>query len=335
MLTKKAAKRFQLLREGKSKIICRSIWLLVTRKCPFECRHCYFCGSPKGESMTIAQAKQAVSHLPVRVETLGISGGEPFTNPELLKKTLEFIKARNFPNLTQLTVQTLGFWARDRKKTIRMVKELLELGVNSFYVYGNDSWHLEQGLNPEHPRLLIDVLREEFGAFEPEKMEKMNFVFERDKITYSTHQTGQILPIGRAKWATVKDEWRHIEKEPICKCKDFLHLNPNGYLYTINFNGEVHFCIYQTAPSLGNIFEQPLTQILKNARRRKIFQIMNRGDIREFAEQISGIPKSEAENEITEHGRCVYHIELLKKYFENRKDRPVLYSVFEKEQKKG
>lgn len=308
---------------------------MITRKCPFECRHCYFCGSPKGESMSIEQAKQAVFHLPVRVETLGISGGEPFTNPKLLKKTLEFIKARNFPNLTQLTVQTLGFWARDREKTIRKVKELLELGVNSFYIYGNDSWHLEQGLNPEYPRLLIDVLREEFGAFEPEKMEKMNFVFKRDKITYSTRRTGQILPIGRAKWATVSNEWRHIEKEPICKCRDFLHLNPNGYLYTINFNGEVHFCIYQTAPSLGNIFKQSMTQILKNARRRKILRIMNQGDIREFAEQISGIQKLEAENEITEHGRCSYCIRLFEKYFENRKDRPVLYSVFEKEQKEG
>jgi len=334
-LSEKAARRFRLLREGKSKIVCRSIWLLITRKCPFECRHCYFCGSPNGESMTVDQVELAVNNLPVNVETLGISGGEPFTNPKLLKKTLEFIRDRNFPHLTNLTVQTLGFWARDREKTIKKVKEIIELGVNSFYIYGNDSWHIEQGLNPENPELLVEVLQNEFGAIEPSKMMSLNHLFDRDTITYSTRKTRQILPIGRAKWATTPEEWRHIEKDPTCPCRDFLKLNPNGYLYTINFNGEVHFCIFQTAPSLGNIFERPLTQILKNARRRNILQIMSRGDVRELGSKITGDSKEDAEKAISQRGRCLYCIDLLEKYFENRNDKPVLYSVYEKERSRS
>ena len=330
-LNKKAAKRFQLLREGKTKIVCRSIWLLITRKCPFKCRHCYFCGSPEGESMTEEQVERAVNNLPAAVETIGISGGEPFTNPKLLKKTLKSIQSRNFTYLTQLTVQTLGFWAKDRKKTIKRVEELLDLGVNSFYVYGNDTWHIEQGLNPENPELLIDVLIKDFGAIQPSKIMSLNHIFDRGTITYGTRKTNQNLPIGRPKWATANDEWQYIEKNPICRCRDFLHLNPNGYIYTINFNGEVHFCIYQTAPSLGNIFEQTLTQILKNARRRKVFQVMNRGDISELAEHISGEKRQVAEKSISEHGRCIYCVDLLAEYFENLSQKPVLYSVFEKE----
>ena len=162
----------------------------------------------------------------------------------------------------------------------------------------------------------------------------MNHAFERGAITYSTRKTSQILPIGRAKWATTVDEWYQVNANPICPCKDFLYLNPNGYIYTINFNGEVHYCIYQTAPSLGNIFEQPLTQILKNARRRKIFQIMSRGDVREFAEIISGETGEDAEKNIAERGRCLYCVDLCERYFENRNNKPVLYSVFEKEQQR-
>ncbi|MBT3231230.1 MAG: radical SAM protein [Calditrichaeota bacterium] len=330
-LSEKAERRFRLLREGKTKIVCRSIWLLITRKCPFECRHCYFCGSPNGESMTVDQVERVVNNLPTNLETLGISGGEPFTNPKLLKKTLEFIQTRNFPHLTNLTVQTLGFWARDRKRTISKVSELIDLGVNSFYVYGNDSWHIEQGLNPQNPELLVDVLANEFGAIEPEKMMSLNYLFDRDTITYSTRKTGQILPIGRGKWGTTENEWQRVDTNPVCPCRDFLKLNPNGYHYIVNFNGEVHFCLYQTAPSLGNIFERPLTQILKNARRRDIFQIMNRGDVREFASEITDNSQQVAEKAISERGRCIYCIDLLEKHFENRTDKPVLYSVFEKE----
>jgi len=58
---------------------------------------------------------------------------------------------------------------------------------------------------------------------------------------------------------------------------------------------------------------------------------MNRGDISELAEHISGEKRQVAEKSISEHGRCIYCVDLLAEYFENLSQKPVLYSVFEKE----
>lgn len=82
---------------------------------------------------------------------------------------------------------------------------------------------------------------------------------------------------------------------------------------------------------LGNITKQPLTRILKNARRRKTFQIMNRGSIPEFAEHFFGISERESEQAIRQKGRCVYHTELLEKLFSDSDEAPILYSVFPKD----
>jgi len=325
----KAARRWVLVQDKSSKIVCRSIWLLITRKCPLKCRHCYFCGSPTGESMTVEQARKMVHHLPSGVESIGISGGEPFTVPKVLRATLAAIQERNFPNLTKVTVQTLGYWATDRKKTIRTVKELTGLGVNSWYVYGDDDWHREQGLNLENRALLLDVLQNDFGAYLPPRGEEVEALFTRGRITLSRHRTGKILPIGRAAWATTTDEQQPIDTSFDCRiAKDCLTLKPDGYIYTINYNGEVHYCTHQTAPALGNIFERPLTQILKNARRRKLFQVMNSGKIVDYAEQICGVPRAEAEAGILEHGKCVYCTKITGELLAGRKDEPVLFGVF-------
>ncbi|MDP8228860.1 MAG: radical SAM protein [Candidatus Electryoneaceae bacterium] len=308
----------------------------MTRQCPFECRHCYFCGGPNGETMTTLQAKSVVDHLPDNVETIGISGGEPFTNTKLLKSILGFIKDRNFPDLTRTTVQTVGFWARDRERVKRTLDELIKLGANSFYIYGNDDWHREQGLKPECQELLIDVLIEEFGAYKPGKMEEIESIFTKDGITYSHKKTGRILPIGRASWATTEDEWMEKSKRPpVCPGRDFLDLHPDGYIYMINFNGEVHFCNWKSGPYLGNIFDLPLAQILEEARKRKILQVMNEGDISKLASEICGIPKQDATREIDQRGMCVYCNEILGAYLANSDEEPIIHSIWRREREKA
>jgi len=329
----KAVRRWQLVQEKKSKIVCRSIWLLITRKCPLRCRHCYFCGSPDGESMTVEQAQNMVKHLPAGVETIGISGGEPFTMPKLLRKTLESIQERNFPDLTSVTLQTLGFWASDRKKTIRILKELIELGANSFYIYGVDHWHSEQGLNLKNQEMLISVLKDEFGAYQPDRASSVEALFTKGRITFSrAHRTGKILPIGRGAWATKPEEQQEIDTSFDCRiAKGFLYLNPDGYIYTVNYNGEVHYCTHLTAPALGNIFDRPLVQLLKNARKRKVFRVLNEGNIVDYAENVCGIPREEAEAGIRQLGKCVYCGKITSQLMANRPDEPIMFSVFRRE----
>ena len=313
----KAARRLQLLREGKTKIVCRSIWLRITRKCPLECRHCFAFGSPHGESMSLDQVSQTVEHLPAGVETIGITGGEPFATPKLLRKTLECIQQRKFRSLSQTTVQTIGYWATDRQKTIDTLSELISLGVNSFYVYGNDQWHWEQGLKPESQALLVDVLKTEFNAIQPKlegKLAEVESLFRRDRLTVSQRATGVVVAIGRAATETTRQEQTVQGTESLCKCRDFLTLHRDGYIYTIDFNGDVHFCNFMSAPPLGNIFERPLTEILRIARRSELFRVTNGGNVVEFAERFCDGSKVLVEESIQQYGRCKYHTELMKKY---------------------
>jgi len=248
----KVTQRIQLVREGKSKIVCRTIWLILTRKCPLECRHCYLCGSRDGESITLPQVTRIIKHLPSGIESLGITGGEPFTNKKLLYETLKLVKKRNFPNLTNIDVQTIGFWARNRAYAKKVIQELIDLGVNSFYIYGHDKWHWEAGLNKERQEMVVDVLKNEFNAVHPEGREDVERIFQGNRITYSLGETKLVNPLGRATWATNPEEWNPT-KTDILGCHDFLYLKPTGYIYTINFNGEVHHGICLISRSLGNI----------------------------------------------------------------------------------
>ncbi len=335
-IKEKAARRLQLVRDGKSKIVCRTIWILMTRKCPFECRHCYFCGSPQGETMSVEQARNVIDHLPIDVEAIGISGGEPFTNPKLLNSILRFIQDRDFPELTQTTVQTVGFWARDREKVKQTIGELVKLGANSFFIYGNDHWHREQGLKSECQELLIDVLKEEFGAIKPEKVDEIESMFTKEGITYSHRRTGKILPVGRASWATTEDEWTQSGNRPgLCPRRDFLDLHTDGYHYIINFNGEVHFCSWQSGPSLGNIFDLHLAQILNNAREQKIFQIMSEGYTAKLASEICGIPKQDTLNEMNPNVVCIYCNKILGQFLENSENEPIMRSIWRQERVKA
>ncbi len=333
----KAKERLQLVREGKSKIVCRSIWLLITRKCPLECRHCYFCGSRDGKSLTLPQVERIIQHLPAGIESLGISGGEPFTNRKLLYETLKLIKKRNFPSLTNINVQTVGFWAKSKVHAKKVIGELIDLGVNSFLIYGHDKWHWERGLQKERQEMLVDVLINEFDAYKPKGMQAQVRALFRpdDRITYSLNETRLVRPVGRAAWATTPKEQSPPSTNPICRWNDFLHLSPKGYIYTINFNGEVHYCIYQIAKPLGNIIERPLIDILKNARRNKFFQIANKGlNIANLAVEYFGMSEQEAIRSIELKGRCVFHWEILTQYFKNRKDAPIMYDVFKLERER-
>jgi len=256
-VTEKATKRLQLLRDCKTKIVCRSIWLRINNICPPEFQNKKYPETLGIGSMHVSQVKSAIDHFPSSVETIGISGGEPFTTPKLLKQALALIQQRNFPNLTQTTVQTIGNWATDRKKTKQTIKELIALGINHFNVYGAELWNLQNGLQPACHQLVCNVLRDEFGAISPQtisKLAEVEYIFMPDAITFSYRANGYLLQIdtSNSRPSTI----------------DSIDLNRNGYIYTIGVDGTVHCGNQIHEAPLGNIFERPLSRILQTARQR-------------------------------------------------------------------
>jgi len=111
------------------RFIHKCICFAITRKCPFECRRCFFCGSKDGESVSVADAKEIIANLPDDLEEIVLTGGEPFVNMRLLYDVLTEIKNRRFPELSRISILTTGFWATDREYVREIVRELADLGV--------------------------------------------------------------------------------------------------------------------------------------------------------------------------------------------------------------
>ena len=126
--------------------------LMLSYKCPAECRHCMYACSSKwpGDWITVDQLEQFLPQLAKVIEPspygrlhmslnhgLHFSGGEPFLNFKLLLKAVEMVETLEIPSTF---VETNCFWCktdeltRERLQTLK-VKGLkgIMISVNPFY----------------------------------------------------------------------------------------------------------------------------------------------------------------------------------------------------------
>lgn len=126
-----------------------SAGLILSYKCPAECRHCMYACSPKwdgywmGEDrlyqiLTLLSGK--IKPAPWGPETLGLShglhitGGEPFLNYELLSKAVRLAGEMNIPSLF---AETNCFWCSDDDVTREKMLELKSNGMHGIMVSVN------------------------------------------------------------------------------------------------------------------------------------------------------------------------------------------------------
>lgn len=127
--------------------------LILSYKCPSECRHCIYACSPKWNANWISQGdlEKILSQLagkilpgPYGPDTtslnygLHFTGGEPFVNFDLLSKAVEIAGKLKIPSTF---VETNCFWCADDKSTKDKLKHLKNKGmkgimisVNPFYL---------------------------------------------------------------------------------------------------------------------------------------------------------------------------------------------------------
>lgn len=322
----------------KPRHIYKRISFAITRKCPLECRRCYFCGSKNGESIDLRSARKIIENLPNDLEGILITGGEPFTELSLVFGILKALKERKSPELGQIGIFTTGFWVKDKSYTRRICKKLIELGVNYFVIGSFDRWHYEAGLKREKPEFLLNTLKNDLGAIEVTRSKNKNEDILKRVFAFNTKlyvvpmADDTAFPIGRAMWA-IKNEEKTIIPEPLFMCRDFLNIK-YGYDYVINFNGEYHFCLNCIAKPMGNIIEERFESILKRAKENILFSRIHQGDIATFAKEYFNLSKEETKRQLEKWGTCGFCTHLFIEYFKDRDDKPIMHKIYEIEKSK-
>ncbi|WP_291321815.1 radical SAM protein [Desulfonatronospira sp.] len=115
----------------------KTVLLFVTRKCPLKCKHCSVEAGPEyNESIPLFVVDSWMRGIreTKTVELINISGGEPFTNIDLLKKILS--AAENYG--MKVVVGTSGFWASNPVNAKRVIESLplftvLQISADEFH----------------------------------------------------------------------------------------------------------------------------------------------------------------------------------------------------------
>ena len=123
--------------------------LMLSYKCPAECRHCMYACAPSwpGDWITVEQLEQYLPQLAEVIEPspygpqhmslnhgLHFSGGEPFLNFKLLLEAVEIAEALKIPSTF---VETNCYWCKTDELTCERLQALKERGLKGIMISVN------------------------------------------------------------------------------------------------------------------------------------------------------------------------------------------------------
>jgi hypothetical protein len=167
--------------------------LMLSYKCPAECRHCMYACSPKwiGDWITVDQLEKFLPQLAKLIRPspygrqymslnhgLHFSGGEPFLNFKLLLKAVEIAETLKIPSTF---VETNCFWCKDDKLTKERLKLLKEKGLKGILISVNP--YYAEYVPFERTDLCIRISQEVFGPNVMVYQEEYYHLFKRLRIT--------------------------------------------------------------------------------------------------------------------------------------------------------
>ena len=162
----------------------RTLLLELTRQCNLECKHC-FRGESENEYMKINLIEKLLKNI-ARVNTLVLTGGEPFLAVEQLKKITDIL-SQDRMNIEDLIIVTNG---------TRLTKEILDMlliineKTNLEIRISNDKFHQ---LELERLNLLdikkrnVNILKEYFNVDEEISFNN-TFIIDRTGRAYNLTQ---------------------------------------------------------------------------------------------------------------------------------------------------
>lgn len=147
--------------------------LMLSYKCPAECRHCMYACSPKwaGAWITVDQLERFLPQLADVIEPspygpqymslnhgLHFSGGEPFMNFKLLLKAVEMAETLKIPSTF---VETNCYWCKTDERTAERLQVLREKGLKGIMISVNPFY--AEYVPFERTDRCIRISREVFG----------------------------------------------------------------------------------------------------------------------------------------------------------------------------
>ena len=113
--------------------------IAITDKCNAACEMCCFGCSPKAtHTLSRELIKDVIRQAGEsgEIRTVGFSGGEAFLYFDLLLECSSYAKSLGLP----VSINTNGFWGRNEKRALEMLKALKEAGVY-LICFSADSYH--------------------------------------------------------------------------------------------------------------------------------------------------------------------------------------------------
>lgn len=255
------------------------LYCVMTENCNLSCDHCYMSAGPKKRHTTVSSEnfQKMLEHLPLTRTRIALTGGEIFTVEDSLRNYLELIeienKKRENKNRINIQVQTNGFWLK-RGNACDILQYLREKRVTDLDISSDDRYHEKQGLRLD-PKL-VNLAR----SYIPE---------------VSVRGVGNVLSIGRAYGANNTyslDSW-------LCKNAN----RGRNSDVTVRNDGKVYPCCFPIFEYSGNIFEEPLINILDRAKEDPRLRVLNNYGFRGIA-LADGAKSIELEKLILKRGTC-------------------------------
>lgn len=212
-----------------------SLDLNLTDLCNINCRHCYMPKKPV--SLTFEEVQQIFSRIPKSLDTLVLSGGEPFMNYKVLYQTIECARSIFPLAKIRITSNAKSIYSSD-EEIIHELNKLEKAGVNEIRL-SCDQYHIDAGINVERLFAVGKIA---------------DSISSNIKVSYL--DVGKGRPIGE-----FKERKEGMISKASCLNRPKNIFKPYLFMET---SGELYVCAFRLTKSLGNLIHDEWTFIANN-----------------------------------------------------------------------
>lgn len=255
----------------------KNVGFLITEDCNAKCKMCCDSrGLVQGKTVNEADLNIVLSNIKdcVKIESIGITGGEPMLYKDIVKRILLY----DYDRVMITSIKTNGSWGKDIESARDLLKEVS--GKLHQLSFSYDEFHKEY-ININYIKNLLDIafdLRlntEIVGCFLKEGYSPSEMISDFDNYAYLTNFLFQpVIKTGSADFFEDKQFIKLLDtsKHDVF-CPGFLESQ-----ILINANLDVYPCCSQVVENtilrVGNLKESSLGDILESLKTNYIFYTM-------------------------------------------------------------